>query len=80
MLHSEDIAQLMLLMEHENSWVSRCAQVALDLSEQHLQGSITDEELAELCLDLVKAADEHVDDLDTKAALVTAVYGMAEII
>lgn len=78
----QDVEVLKEMAESSEEWVSRRARIALDLLEQYEQNAITEDEFQELCEDLVRAdeLDAEASDLETKAALVTAVYGVAQII
>lgn len=79
---SEDKSVLEMLVGCGKSWAEERAKIALELTEQHEAGAISDEEFAELAHDLVRAdkLDEEADDLEMKAMLVTAIYGVAQVI
>lgn len=78
----DDRELLEQMAESGEDWVSRRARVALELADLHTAGELSDEEFAELAEDLVRAdqLDAEASDLETKAALVTAVYGVAQVI
>jgi hypothetical protein len=81
-LSSEDKEVLEMLSDCGHEWAEARAKAALDYNTQFEEGIIGDEEFAGLAHDLVGTAqlDEEADDLDTKALLVTAVYGIAQVI
>jgi hypothetical protein len=56
--------------------------MALAIFEQYQGGGLDSSEYTELMLDLVRSdrLDAEADDLDTKTLLVTAVYGVAQVI
>jgi hypothetical protein len=56
--------------------------MAIILHDQFESGGLDESEYQELMMDLVRSdrLDEEADDLDTKTMLVTAVYGVAQII
>jgi len=64
------------------AWAEERAQMAIELKEQFDAGELSEEEFMELMQDLVRAdkLDEEADNLEMKAALVSAVYGVANII
>lgn len=63
-------------------WAEQRAQIALEITGQHQAGGITDEEYAELMMDLIRSdvLDQEADDLDTKSALVTSCMVLARVI
>ena len=63
-------------------WAAERAQTALLISQAFGKGQIEEDEYKELMADLVRAdkLDEEADDLETKTALVTAVYAVAQIV
>jgi hypothetical protein len=56
--------------------------VALQICEARQQGQIGDDEFKELMLDLVRTdkLDEEADDINLKTMLVTAIYGIAQVV
>lgn len=72
------------LQEIANSdgWAARRATIALDITRQYEAGELDESEYKELMRDLVNMdqLDEEADDLETKTMLVTAVYGVAQIV
>ncbi len=64
------------------SWAAQRAQFALEMAMQYQAGAISEDEYRELLLDLVRAdrLDEEATDLDTKTALVTAIYAIAQVV
>ena len=63
-------------------WVAERAQTALLIAQAYGKGQLEEDEFKELMADLVRAdkLDEEADDLETKTALVTAVYAVAQIV
>lgn len=63
------------------SWAAERAQTALLIAQAFGKGQLEEDEFKELMADLVRAdkLDEEADDLETKTALVTAVYAVAQI-
>lgn len=63
-------------------WAAERAQTALLIAQAFGKGQIEEDEFKELMADLVRAdkLDEEADDLETKTALVTAVYAVAQIV
>jgi hypothetical protein len=78
----QDVEQLRMLAEHGPGWARERAQMALAIFEQYQGGGLDSSEYTELMLDLVRSdrLDAEADDLDTKTLLVTAVYGVAQVI
>jgi hypothetical protein len=79
---SQDRQLLEQMAQDGRGWVAERAQMALMLNDQFQNGEILENEYQELMMDLVRSdrLDEEADDLDTKTMLVTAVYGVAQII
>lgn len=79
---TQDRAMLEQLAEDDRGWVSERAKMAIILNDQFESGGLDESEYQELMMDLVRSdrLDEEADDLDTKTMLVTAVYGVAQII
>jgi hypothetical protein len=79
---NEDTAVLERLAQDSRPWVSQRAQMALMIAEQFQGGGLDHSEYQELMMDLVRSdrLDAEADDLDTKTQLVTAVYGVAQVI
>ncbi len=76
------IEQLQALAACGRPWAEQRAQIALEITGQHQAGAISDEEYAELMMDIVRAdrLDQEADDLDTKSALVTSCMVLAKVI
>ena len=79
---SQDRELLEQMAQDDRGWVSERAKMAIILHDQFESGGLDDSEYQELMMDLVRSdrLDEEADDLDTKTMLVTAVYGVAQII
>jgi hypothetical protein len=76
------IEQLQALTACGRPWAESRARIALEITEQHMTGGISDEEYAELMMDIVRSdqLDAEADDLDTKSALVMTCMSLAKII
>lgn len=63
-------------------WASERAQIALQMLADYSSGAISESEYQEIMQDLVRAdqLDAEADDLETKTALVSAVYVVAQIV
>lgn len=63
-------------------WAEQRAKIALEITEQHQAGQISDEEYAELMMDIIRSdrLDAEADDLDTKSALVMTCMTLAKIV
>lgn len=72
---------LQQLASSDQSWVAERAQIALELTQQHASGDISDSEYQELMQDLVRTdeLDAQADDQDMKNALVSAVMIAAKL-
>jgi len=70
------------LANDHRSWVSKRAEMAVMISEQYEGGGLEGEEYMDRMLDLIRndKLDSEADDLETKAVLVTAVMGAAQVI
>ena len=79
---SQDRNVLEMLCGSDRPWAQQRAQMALAILEQYQGGGLDQSEYMELMQDLVRSdrLDEEADDLETKAALVTAIYGCAQLI
>lgn len=79
---SQDRELLEQLANDNRGWVSERAKMAIILHDQFESGGLDESEYQELMMDLVRSdrLDEEADDLDTKTMLVTAVYGVAQVI
>jgi hypothetical protein len=66
----------------DRGWAAERAQIALDMAAQFEAGELDEDEYKELMRDLVNMdeLDAEADDLETKTLLVTAVYGVAQIV
>lgn len=69
------------LVANGPDWAAQRAQMALMINEQYQQGGLSESEYKELMLDLVRAdrLDAEATDLDTKTALVNAIYVVAQV-
>jgi hypothetical protein len=76
------IEQLQALAACGRPWAESRAQIALEITGQHQAGGISDEEYAELMMDIIRSdqLDAEADDLDTKSALVTSCMVLARVI
>lgn len=74
--------QLQWLTQCGRPWAESRARIALEITEAFNQGQISNEEYAELMMDVIRSdkLDEEADDLDTKSFLVMAVMGAAKIV
>lgn len=63
-------------------WASTRARLALDIADQFEAGEMSKEEMQELMQDLIRTdtLQEEAGDMATKALLVTAVMGIAQIV
>lgn len=77
-----DLDVLKELAQDDRSWVAKRAEMAVIITEQFEGGGLDESEYQELMEDLVRSdkLDSEADDLETKAVLVTAVMGAAQII
>lgn len=75
------IETLQHLVANGPDWARSRAELALQIQEQYEQGGITEDEHRELLVDLVRAdrLDAEATDLDTKTALVMAIYAVAKV-
>lgn len=75
------VEQLQIIAE-SNGQLSEFAQQALEFRAMADRGEISEEEMAELLVDLARseALEEAADDLDTKTALVTAIFVVAQVV
>lgn len=79
---TQDQQILVEMAQDSRPWVAERAQMALMLAEQFAGGGLDESEYQELMMDLVRSdrLDAEADDLETKTMLVTAVYGVAQVI
>ena len=79
---AQDQYTLELLSQCGRPWAEQRAQMALAILQQYQGGGLDQSEYMELMQDLVRSdrLDAEADDLETKAALVTAVYACAQLI
>lgn len=79
---SQDRQMLEQMAQDGRGWVAERAQMAIMLHDQFQNGELLENEYQELMMDLVRSdrLDEEADDLDTKTMLITAVYGVAQVI
>lgn len=78
----ENQQQLQIIAEQGPAWAAERASIVLQMLADRDSGAISAEEFAELAQDIVRAdrLDEEADDLEMKTMLVTAVYGVAQLI
>lgn len=79
---SQDRQLLEQMAQDGRGWVRERAQMAIILHDQFTSGGLDQSEYQELMMDLVRSdrLDSEADDLDTKTMLVTAIYGVAQVI
>ena len=79
---SQDRQLLEQMAQDGRGWVRERAEMAIILMDQYHSGGLDASEYQELMMDLVRSdrLDAEADDLDTKTMLVTAVYGVAQVI
>lgn len=77
-----DLDILRELASDHRDWVSKRAEMAVMISEQYEGGGLESEEYMDRMLDLIRSdrLDSEANDLETKAVLVTAVMGAAQVI
>jgi hypothetical protein len=70
------------LAQASETWASSRAQTALAVLEQYDGGGLDDMEFQDIMSRIVdeRELDREADDLETKALLITAVLGAAELI
>jgi len=70
------------LAEAKEPWARTRAETALAVLEQYDGGGLEDMELQDIMTRIIdsKELDREADDLETKALLITAVLGAAELI
>jgi hypothetical protein len=75
------VQQLQAIAASDKAWASARAQMALAIAEQYQGGGLDASEYQELMQDLVRMdkLDEEADDMALKAALVQAVYVVAQV-
>jgi hypothetical protein len=75
------VQQLQAIAASDKAWASTRAQMALAIAEQYQGGGLNASEYQELMQDLVRMdkLDEEADDMALKAALVQAVYVVAQV-
>jgi polyhydroxyalkanoate synthesis regulator phasin len=78
---SKEALQEMASTAAYNGWVAQRAQLALDMVNQFEAGEISEEEYKELMTDLARTdeIEEEAVSLEMKTALVTAIYGVAQL-
>ena len=71
----EDRSVLEELAQDDRAWVSERANLALQMLDQHEGGGLDEFEFQDIMNRIVASTelDREADDIDTKAALVTAV-------
>lgn len=74
--------QLRGLVGCGHAWAEQRALMALELSDQYATNQISRDEYLELLQDLVRTdvLDQEANDMQVKAALVTAVYGLMQVV
>ena len=79
---SQDRQLLEQMAQDGRGWVRERAEMAIILYDQYESGGLDESEYQELMMDLVRSdrLDAEADDLDTKTMLVTAIYGVAQVI
>lgn len=79
---SQDRQMLEQMSQDGRGWVRERAEIAIVLMDQLDSGGLDPSEYQELMLDLVRSdrLDAEADDLETKTMLVTAIYGVAQIV
>ena len=79
---SQDRQLLEQMVQDGRGWVRERAEMAIILYDQFESGGLDESEYQELMMDLVRSdrLDAEADDLDTKTMLVTAIYGVAQVI
>jgi hypothetical protein len=79
---SQDRQLLEQMAQDGRGWVRERAEMAIILHDQYHSGGLDISEYQELMMDLVRSdrLDAEADDLETKTMLVTAVYGVAQVI
>jgi hypothetical protein len=79
---SQDRQLLEQMAQDGRGWVRERAEMAIILYDQFESGGLDESEYQELMMDLVRSdrLDAEADDLDTKTMLVTAIYGVAQVI
>lgn len=70
-----DNQKLQEIADSAPGWAKTRALIALDILDQHEQGNLSEDEMKELMEDLVRTdkLDAEADDIELKAALVTAI-------
>ena len=78
----EDRSILEELATDSRAWVSERASLALQMLDQHEGGGLDEFEFQDIMSRIVASSDldREADDLDTKAALVTAVLAAGGVI
>ena len=77
-----DLDILKELAQDDRSWVSERASLALQMLDQHEGGGLDEFEFQDIMNRIVASSDldREADDIDTKAALVTAVLAAGGVI
>lgn len=77
-----DKQKLEEIAESSPGWARTRALMALDILNQHEKGDISDDEFKELMEDLVRTdrLSEEADDMEVKAALVTAIMIASKLV
>lgn len=76
------MTELDQLLHSDKAWVRTRAELALGIVNQRQMGEITADEAKELLEDLVRTdqLEAEADDMELKALLVSAVYGISLIV
>jgi hypothetical protein len=77
-----DYEGLLTFVDSGIDWAEKRAIKAISLTEEYNAGVLSEEEYMNSMYELVdsKELDIEADDLDTKAALITTIYSVANII
>jgi len=64
------------------SWAAQRAQLALQIEQEFQSGNISEDEHRELLVDIARSdtLDHDATDLDTKTALVMAIFAIAQVV
>jgi hypothetical protein len=79
---TDDVSILEILTDCGHKWAEERAKAALQHYADYEAGIIFEEEFQNFAHELVgtEDLDNEADDLNTKAMLITAVYGLAQVI
>lgn len=70
------------LIQSDKPWAQKRAEMALNIMNQAQLGAISKDEARELLEDLVRtdALEAEADDMQVKAMLVTAIWGLSQVL